>query len=111
MCSQSVGHQESVPALTLRSAPLTKNNGAAGCVVGKVPDCSQQSVGRSGPSLSGHVVCLLGAFIFYIYKRTLVHWAVWSCSVCVFCSSEFLGSFLEVALTKANVYHPSSKMK
>lgn len=26
VCSQSVGHQESVPALTLRSTPLMKNN-------------------------------------------------------------------------------------
>lgn len=39
--------------------------------MGKVPDCSQQSVGRSGPSLSGQVVCLFGAFIFYIYMKTL----------------------------------------
>lgn len=64
----------------------------------KVPDCSQDVVrGWSGQSASK--------------VRTLGCWALWSCSVGVFCGSEVFGSSLEVALTSARIYRPSRKMK
>lgn len=67
MSSQAEGHQESSPALTLRSGPLIQGSSRApGAVTGKVPVAA-----RSLLEGQACLLCQFGALIFGMWHEDL----------------------------------------